>query len=136
MQRRAWLDANAAIALIEGPTHTLHAKALEVFRRVAEGQLEVIVTAPVIVELAWYLERRLGWNRERSATALGQLIGSDNVIVLEPSVALSLKHFRANPRLDYVDCYLASCAATLGPANVVSFDRDFDRIEEVSRIGS
>ncbi len=136
MPRRAWLDANAAIALLEGPTNTLHAPAVDVFRRVAEGQLEVIVTAPVIVELAWYLEQRLRWDRVRSASRLVQLIHSDNVIVLDPSVEASLELFRRNRRLDFVACYLAACASTLGPSDVVSFDRDFDRIDGIARISS
>lgn len=136
MPQRGWLDANAAIALIEGPVHVLHGQAIEVFRRVADGQLEVIVTAPVIVELAWYLEHRLGWSRVRSATRLVQLIDSDGVIVLDPVVAPSLELFRRYRRLDYVDAYLSACATTIGPAGVVSFDRDRDRIDGIARIGS
>lgn len=136
MPQRGWLDANAAIALIEGPGHELHSRAIDVFRRVADGQLEVIVTAPVIVELAWYLEHRLRWSRVRSASRLIQLIAADGVIVLDPVVAPSLELFQRNRRLDYVDAYLSACATALGPANVVSFDQDLDRIDGVARIGS
>ncbi len=136
MPQRAWLDANAAIALIEGPTHSLHHRALDLFRRVADGDLEVIVSAPMIVELAWYLEHRLRWSRSRSASRLVQLIDSDGVIVLDLVVAPSLELFRRNRRLDFVDAYLAACGQSIGPPVVASLDRDFDRIDGVTRIGS
>ncbi len=136
MAQRAWLDANAAIALMEGPANALHDQAVDVFRRVAEGDLEVILTAPVMVELAWYLERRLRWSRARSARRLAQLLASDGVTSLDRALEDSVVVYGRNPRLDYVDAYLGACALAIGPAAVVSFDRDLDRVEGVARIGS
>jgi predicted nucleic acid-binding protein len=136
MSSRAWLDANAAIALIEGPTHPLHEGALGVFRRVADGDLEVIVTAPMMVELAWYLEHRLNWNRDRCARRMRQLVASDGVIALDRALDHGLRVYAGNRRLDFVDAYLAACAVVVGPAAVVSFERDLNRVNGVTRIGS
>jgi predicted nucleic acid-binding protein len=136
MPARAWLDANAAIALIEGPSHRLHDLALGVFRRVADGDLEVIVTAPMMVELAWYLEHRLGWKRDRCARRMVQLVASDGVIAMDRALDPSLELYSRNRRLDFVDAYLAACAVAIRPPVVVSLDRDFDRVDGVTRIGS
>ena len=136
MPERAWLDANAAIALIEGPTHALHDRAISVFRRVADGDLEVIVTAPMLVELAWYLEQRLGWSRDRCARRMQQLVTSDGVRAVDRVIDASLELYGRNRRLDFVDAYLGACAPAIGPAVVVSFDRDLDRVKGVTRIGS
>ena len=136
MAQRAWLDANAAIALMEGPANALHDQAVGVFRRVAEGDLEVILTAPVMVELAWYLERRLRWSRTRSARRLAQLLASDGIVTFDRALAGSVDLYRRHPRLDYVDAYLSACALAIGPTSVVSFDRDLDRVDGVTRIGS
>lgn len=136
MPERAWLDANAAIALIEGPTHTLHDQAISVFRRVADGDLEVIVTAPMLVELAWYLEQRLGWTRDRCGRRIRQLLGSDGVLAVDRALDASIELYARHRRLDFVDAYLAACALGIGPAAVVSFDRDLDRVDGVTRIGS
>ena len=35
-----------------------------------------------------------------------------------------------------VDAYLAACGQSIGPPVVASLDRDFDRIDGVTRIGS
>lgn len=136
MAQRAWLDANAAIALMEGPGHVLHDQAINVFRRVADGDLEVIVTAPMLVELAWYLEQRLGWSRDRCARRMRRLLGSDGVLAVDRAIDASLEHYGRDRRLPFVDSYLAACALTIAPAAVVSFDRDLDRVKGLTRIGS
>ena len=112
------------------------ARVLGVQEPVADGDLEVVVSAPMIVELAWYLEHRLRWSRSRSASRLVQLIDSDGVIVLDLVVAPSLELFRRNRRLDFVDAYLAAGGQSIGPPVVAALDRDFDRIDGVTRIGS
>lgn len=136
MPPRAWLDANAAIALIEGPSHPLYDLAIGVFRRVADGDLEVIVTAPMMVELAWYLEHRLAWKRDRCARRMAQLVASDGVIAVDRALDWSLELYSRNRRLDFVDAYLAACALAVGPPVVASFDRDLDRVDGLTRIGS
>ena len=134
MPARALLDANAAIALFEGPSDGLHDRALELFRRVSNGELEVTVTAPVLVELAWYLEQQLGWPRGRCARRLRQFLDADGIVSGDRLLEATLDVYARHRRLDFVDAYLAACAAA-GPPAIASFDRDFDRVAGLSRVG-
>jgi predicted nucleic acid-binding protein len=36
--------------------------------------------------------------------------------------------------IDFADAYLVACAESAGVADIVSFDRDFDRLQSVNRI--
>lgn len=136
MTARAWLDANAVISLVAGRANSNHDRAVNVFRRVADGDLEVILTVPVVFEIAWFLERRLAWSRARCADQLRSILGARGVVVLDQVLLPAVDLFAANRRLDFVDAYLGACALILGPATVVSFDRDLDRIDGVARISS
>lgn len=136
MTARAWLDANALISLLAGPANSNHERAVNVFRRVADGDLEVILTVPVVFEVAWFLEHRLGWSRARCGDRLRSILGARGVVVPDQSLSAAVELFGSDRRLDFADAYVAASALILGPPGVVSFDRDLDRIEGVTRIDS
>ena len=47
----AYADANLCIALLAGPPHSAHDVAVEMFRRVAEGRLVLILTPVIVAEI-------------------------------------------------------------------------------------
>jgi len=125
------------VALLAGPTHPLHDRALSVFRRVAEGSLGLIVTPIVVAELVYVARDVVGWSRTVIAERLGSLLDADGLLVTEAAVirrALGLYGERS--RLDFADAYLAASALEDGPAAVASFDTDFDALEGVRRISA
>ena len=133
----AWADANLFVALLAGPDHSDHMRALDLFRSVAEGRLGLIVTPVVIAEVAFVLWRRLGRDRATVAAQLSQLVAADGLMVVEqPTIERALEIHGTSGGLDFVDAYLAASAMLVGPPNVASFDRDFDRIEGIRRIAS
>ncbi len=133
----AWADANLFVALLAGPAHSDHRRALDLFRSVAEGRLGLLVTPVVIAQVAFVLWRRLGRDRATVAAELSQLVAADGLVVAEQGIIEhALEIHGSVGGLDFVDAYLAASAALVGPPIVASFDRDFDRIEGIRRIAS
>ena len=133
----AYADTNLFVALLVGPGHPLHEQALGVFRRVADGQLGLIVTPIVVAELIYVARSLLGWTRHLTAQRLGSLFEADGLILREgPVVVRALQLFAARSRLDFADAYLAACALEVGPPAVASFDADLDTVEGVRRISA
>jgi predicted nucleic acid-binding protein len=133
----AWADTNLFVALFADRTHPLHARALEVFRRVADGSLRLIVSPVVIAELVYVSEAVFRWRRSTVAHRLGGLVTADGLEVREAGVvSRALEMYGASRRLDYVDAYLGALALTEGPSRVASLDRDFDHIQGVRRLSS
>jgi predicted nucleic acid-binding protein len=131
----AYADTNIFVALFAGPAHPLHEPALEVFRRVANGRLSLVVTALVVSELVYVTRSLLGWNRQRASEHLASLLDADGLVVPEREVLQSaLQLYRDRSRLDFADAYLAACGLTLGPPLVASFDRDLDAVQGLRRI--
>ncbi len=134
---RAYADSTLFVALLAGPDHPLHDPALGIFRRVADGRLDLIVPSLVVAEIVYIARSLMGWTRRESADRIGALLGADGLVVPEGATLLrALELYGAERRLDFADAYLAAAALEAGPPVVASFDTDLDRVEGVSRIST
>lgn len=133
----AYADTNVFIALLVGPSHPLHESALSIFRRVADGDLILIVMPVIVAELVYVARALLRWTRRVAADRLGELLSADGLVVAEAAtIQLALRLFRERSRLDFADAYLAAAALQVGPAVVASFDAGPDSLEGVRRISA
>jgi len=133
----AYADTNVFIALLLGPGHPLHEPALSTFRRVADGDLVLVVTPVIVAELVYVGRALLRWKRGVAADRLGELLSADGLVVAEgATVQLALRLFGERSRLDFADAYLAAAALEVGPAVVASLDAGLDSVEGVRRISA
>lgn len=133
----AFGDTNIFVALLAGPGHTLHEAALGLFRRVAEGNLTLIVTPIVVAEVVYACGSVLGLNRAAIAERLPALLRADGLTLREPAAVIAaLELYGRHRTLDFPDAYLAAKALTEGPPAVASFDRDFDAIDGLDRVAA
>ena len=131
----AYADTNLFVGLIAGPANPLHEPALAIFRRVADGDLALIVTPIVVAEIVYVVRSLMGWSHAVTAERIAGLLQADGLVLTEgPTLLLALRLFGARSKLDFADAYLAAIALEVGPAVVASFDRDLGGIEGVRRI--
>jgi predicted nucleic acid-binding protein len=87
----AYADANLCIALLAGPPHSAHDVAVEMFRRVAEGRLVLILTPVIVAEIVYAARTRFRWGNREIARRLAAFLGADGLIVREgPNVMTAL----------------------------------------------
>ena len=133
----AYGDTNTFIALLAGSSHPLHERALGLFRRVAAGDLALVVTAIVVAELAYVTKATMGWSRQLVGERLSALLQADGLVLPErPTVLRALELYATGTRLDFADAYLAAAALEVGPDVVASFDSDFDAIDGIRCISA
>lgn len=133
----AYADTNVFIALLVGPSHPLHEPALSILRRVADGQLGLLVTPIVVAELVYVGRSLLRWTRVVAAERLGELLSADGLVVAEAAtIQRALQLYGKGSRLDFADAYLAAAALEVGPAVVASLDTGLDTVEGVRRIST
>lgn len=131
----AWADTNLFVALFADRAHPLHDRAVQLFQRVTDGALRLIVTPVVVAELVYVAERLFEWRRSTTANRVGQLLRADGLEVREAeALGRALELYGGQRRLDFADAYLAGSALAVGPASVASLDRDFDRVTGVRRV--
>src|SRR5688500_3571018 len=120
----AYGDTNLFVGLFATPDHPLHDRALRLFRRVANGEVAIILTSVIASELCFVTTRVLGWSRKQATERLGNLLEADGLIVHEAqALRLALELFGRNSRLAFPDAYLAARALDAGPASIATFDR-------------
>jgi len=133
----AYADTNLFVALLAGPGHPLHEPALGLFRRVADGELGLIVTPIVVAELTYAARSLFGWPRQVSSDRIGSMLQAEGIVLPERAALLrALELYGTGARLDFADAYLAAAALEVGPAAVASFDADLDTVEGVRRVSA
>lgn len=133
----AYADTNLFVALFVGPGHPLHEASLGIFRRVADGQLALIVTPIVLAELVYVSRSLLGWTPAVASKRLASLLAADGLRLTEgPTLMRALRIYGERPKRDFADAYLAASALEVGPPAVASFDSDLDKVEGIRRISA
>jgi len=133
----AYADTNIIVALLSGSTHASHAEALDLFRRVAFGELILLVPSVVVAELTYVLGRGAGWSRADLVGRLRAMFDTVGIELVErAAIARALDLYEGHGRLDFADAYIGAMALEQGPATVASFDHDFDLIDGVRRIAA
>jgi predicted nucleic acid-binding protein len=134
---RAYGDTNLVVALFAGPGHPFHERSLGIFRRVAEGTLNLILTPVVVAELVYVTGTLFRWSRRSIGDRLAALLEADGLVLIEgPTLVHALRLYGEATRLDFADAYLAAAALEAGPPVIASFDSDFDTVGGVTRIAA
>ena len=88
-----------------------------------------MVTPLTLAECVWVLETSYRKPREAIADALVTLLQAPGIAAREQDVLiLALSYYRATPRLDFADAYLAGIATSTGPPRIASFDKRLRRL--------
>lgn len=133
----AYADTNLFVALLAGSAHPLHEPALGLFRRVADGELGLILTPLVVAELVYVVRSLMGWPRRITADRIGSLLQADGLVLPERATLVrALELYGVGSRLDFADACLAAAALEVGPPAVASFDTDLDTVKGVRRISA
>ena len=80
----------------------------------------------------WVLQSVYKIGRKQITEELQDLIGCNGIFCLKRDEMNDALDRFASTRLDFLDCYLAALAAASGDY-VATFDRDFDRFDDVMR---
>ena len=124
------LDTNLIIRYLTNDTPPLAQLAFAFFQRVESGVEAVRLTEGVLVEAVQVLSSRALYNRPRTEIRerLAAIIALPGVELLDKGRYLKALDLYANsPTLDFVDALLVIYAEEETPAEVISFDQDFDR---------
>jgi uncharacterized protein len=117
----------------DNPKHSPRATAF--FDRIQRGEASVRTADTVVFETVFTLQSF--YRTPRAVIRDGVL----SLIELPGVILPGKQHFRevfdlyvAHPSISFADCYHAVLVKRLGLTEIVSFDRDFDRLPGVTRV--
>jgi predicted nucleic acid-binding protein len=130
------LDSNVVLHYIlpdhpDHPEHSPHAQ--DLFVRISRSEITARATAGVVSEKVITLDRQQKVAKALIGATILDLFALPDLIVNEQSrLTRALDHF-VPLNLPYIDAYHAVAMNDLGCAQILSFDRHFDRVPGVER---
>lgn len=130
----AYVDANVIVRLITGDPPEMAERAAQLFRRVDQGSLQLILDATVLAETVWVLSSYYGFSPGEIAPTLEALLASEGIVSNEKAELRQALVMFADKNIDFVDALVAARMLKLGVHDVYSFDKHFDRLPGVRRV--
>lgn len=95
----------------------------------------VWVSHLVIAETVWVLRSVYGLDAVSVADAVAMFLDHPQLAIQDRDVvAAALSQFRARPAIRFSDCLVLEIARKAGHLPVLTFDRDFSKLSDVTRI--
>ena len=125
-----FLDTNVLVRHLTGDPPDMAERASRCLRE----SYALFVPDLVLAETAYVLERRYRLPRTRIAGALRSILALPSVRTPDRDVLYRAIEVYQKHRMDFPDAYLIALAEASGAGTVISFDRDFDRLDTITRI--
>ncbi len=131
-----FVDTNVLLRYLTGDDSEQSPKAFEYFQRVQGNVIDAMLFEGVIVEAIQVLESRRYFASQRDTIAFGMksIIGLPRLHIHDRDRHLQALDIYAESMIDYVDCLLIAAARNEGTGQIASFDRDFDRFDDIVRV--
>ena len=129
---RYLLDTYVLLRFLRDDHVRLSPAARALFSDASDGKCVLVLTEVTVAEAVWVLESHYKTHRVEIVEALQKLIICAGVRCIRQDEMLDALRRFASTKLDFLDCYLAALAAASGDY-VATFDKDFDRFDDVKR---
>ena len=129
-----WLDTNIIVRYLTGDDPVKAASCLALFQRVQQGDEELATSETIIAEVTYVLTSQYHLNHAEIAARLRPLLALAGLKLPSKRVVQhALERYSESPRLDFEDALSVEHMKRLGIQAIVSYDRDFDRVPEITR---
>ena len=131
----AFVDTNVIVRLLTQDNQAMAKRAHALFKRVEAGKQRVTTTEAVITEVVHVLSSKSLYNlaRDEITGKLVILLGLKGFRLAQKRVYLRALELYASTNLDFVDTLIVAQMEYSEIKMLYSFDRDFDRVEGITR---
>lgn len=132
-----FLDANIFLRHLTGDHIAMSRACEELFAEIEQGLQEATTCEAIIAEVVYVLRSKAvyGLRAEEVRDRLQPVLSLSGLRIPNREVYFhALDLIVAHPALDFEDALCAAHMARLGLTEIYTFDRHFDRIDEVERV--
>jgi predicted nucleic acid-binding protein len=129
-----WLDTNVILRYLTGDDPAKAQACLQLFQRVQRGEEELATAETIIAEVTYVLTSQYHLSHADITARLRPLLSLSGLKLPHKRVVQrALERYSQSPHLDFEDALSVEHMDRLGVREIVSCDRDFDRVSEVTR---
>lgn len=133
-----FLDTNVFIRFLAADDEKKSEACLRLFQRVQKGEETVTTTEAIVAEVVYVLSSPslYGLRHEDIAARLAPILSLRGLLLRHKRTHLrALNLYAAHEFLDFEDALSMAHMEREGISEIVSYDRDFDRVPGVKRVG-
>ena len=123
-----WVDANVLLRFLTGDPPELAERAARLLEGAERDGVPLRIHSVMVAETVWVLQSFYGYSKGEISDALVPLLEHPALRVEGAGSVLGALRTMASSNIDFADALLAGLARSRG-AGVVSFDRDFRKLE-------
>jgi len=127
-----FLDTNIFLRFLTADDARKAAACRRLIKRGIEGEVELATHPLILAEVVWVLESFYELPRREIAQMLDLIMNTPNLTVADAGPFSQAIEMYSGSNLDLADCFAAALAA-VRDAVIVSYDRDLDKLEGVTR---
>jgi len=129
-----FLDTNIFLRHLRGDRPDFSPRATALLQRIEQGSLKVRTADTVIFETVFTLERVYKKSKEAIRNAFLPLIELPGIILPGKRRVRRVFAYYIEKNISFADAYHAVLTESFGLEQIVSFDRDFNRISSITRV--
>jgi len=134
LKNRIYADTNLFIRLFTNSPPEQAEKSKIFLRQVVSGNYELFVCDLIIAEIVYVLDSLYSLNRREIVEKIIAIAEIDNTVLENRLIILSALNLYEKNNIDFVDAYLASHAKKNGCDQIVTFDKDFKKLDFIKQI--
>jgi len=106
----------------------------EVFKKAVQKEEIIFTTDTVIAEIVWVLESFYELQKEEIQSKVEKILNTPNLVCPNKDLILRALALYREKNIDYIDAYNALILKEKGVDELYSYDKDYDRIDWLTRL--
>jgi len=132
MKKTCFLDANIFLRFLTGDDRRKAEACRRLVQRAVDGKLNLTTHPLILAEVVWVLESYYKLPRGEITKKLQMIMNTPNLTVADAHAFAQAVELYSDSKIDLADCF-AAAVATQEDCTLVSYDRDFDKLEGIQR---
>ena len=132
--RHRFIDTNIFLRFLTEDLPAQADRCAALVQRLRDGEEVVSMSPLAVAEIIWTLERFYKLSKAEVAAKVSPLLKLKGLRVANKKVFLRALVLFAEKNISFTDAYIAVQMEQAGVEELYSYDRDFDRVEQVKRI--
>ena len=129
-----FLDTNIFIRFLTNDIPKKAEACEKIFKKAVEKKETLFTTDLVIAEIVWVLESIYELQKEEIQDKVEKILNTPNLICPHKDLILSALTIYSEKNIDYIDAYNALILKDKGIEELYSYDKDYDRIDWLTRL--
>ena len=129
-----FIDTNILLRYLTADDPEKFERCKELFKQALEKKIILLTSDMVIAELIWTLNSFYKVPKDEIIEKVTIIINTPNLKVPNKKLLSEVLVLFSQENIDYIDAYNAVFMKNNGCAQIFSYDKDFDRIENIKRI--